>query len=176
MRKLSTTSTARSCCAFLALLQPAQALLNISVTDQSPMIIYNSPSSVNHTYSGNSSWIVQYTGTQQSAWDPNQLKAGAGTSSHWTEAPQAVISINFSGDGIYAWGNITTIGGGYDPSEGGSGGSYMTVNGQTYASNDTNGCLGYATGLGQGWHTATLEYKGSGRITFTGFTLSLDLG
>ncbi|ORX37987.1 hypothetical protein BD324DRAFT_624054 [Kockovaella imperatae] len=184
----------------LLLLHPALALYNLTYTDQSRLIVYEDPIEVGPFYDENgtsldntTSWTCEYTNTSLNSLKKGDLIVGKGVSSHWTEQESALVSFQFQGDAIYALGYIGPTGGGRanpnDPPVGGYGSTQLTVNGQNYGpynssyfdeyaeggSDISQDYLNVAENLGTGWHSAELAYKGSGRFTFEGFTVSMPL-
>lgn len=77
--------------------------LNITITDNSPMLIY-SPGiprpEENSTRSGlaRDSWNVSFSNSKWSEWTPNRV--GHGTSEHRVSTPNATVSLSFMGTGV----------------------------------------------------------------------------
>ena len=152
------------------------AQYNITVTDQSPLISYTPPL-MGSGNSSSGSWNVTYSLSPWSGYQEEQTNVGQGISVHWTEVSRASASLSFSGNAIYAMGQIAGPGGpAQPPTEGGDGTVQLQIDSQTFSSSSVNGYLAAAENLGPGWHTALLYYTGSGTMVFQGFVVTLDIG
>ncbi|ORX37531.1 hypothetical protein BD324DRAFT_382192 [Kockovaella imperatae] len=160
------------------LCRPILAQTNIFISDQSPLVSFHPEwvdSGITNKTTKEASWNITYSEVSWSGVDITSGPVGQGCSTHWTEATDASISMQFSGISLYAWGNITARGG-----EGNAslayGNTTLNIDGKNVSSYDpVNGTLGMISGVSAGWHNATIYYEGSGRLYFTGFTLTLNI-
>lgn len=83
--------------------------LNISITDNSPLLIYRPEiprPEENATRSGmeHQSWNVSFSGSKWSEWTPNRV--GHGNSEHRVSWPNATVMFSFMGTGVQFLGSV----------------------------------------------------------------------
>lgn len=162
--------------AMLGAIAPALASqrrpLNISITDNSPLLWYDPDvprpeENTTRTGAPTDSWNVTWSSTPWSLWTPNRV--GHGTSAHATKAVGASVTFSWMGTGVTFLGHL----------DGQSAAvelqlleSFSAQEGEVHYPGD--GRLASLHGLSWGWHQVRLILK-AGTVSVTGLEYSTEI-
>ena len=128
---------------------PSVFCFNITLSDQSPAIVYL-PS---RSGPADTTWNVTYAESDWATYSNQTI--GEGASRHYTTSSSASASLGWVGTAIYVWGQ---------------GNADVSVDGKSLG-NAGDGLLGWWAG-DRGWHTVSVNSTGGG-VNVTGMTVTL---